>query len=62
MLDMLKKQSDHPLASLKSTQQLLGNLPVDNAVKLLQEISHWVEVATDPANKFRLDHQLAVLA
>ena len=61
MLDMLKKQSDHPLASLKSAQQLLGNLPVDNAVKLLQEVSHWVEVATDPANKFRLDHQLAVL-
>lgn len=61
MLDMLKKQSDHPLVSLKSTQQLLTDLPVDDAVKLLQEISHWVEAATDSANKFRLDHQLAVL-
>lgn len=61
MLDLLKKQSDHPLASLKSTQQLLRNLPLGDAVKLLQEISHWVEAVTDPANKFRLDHQLAVL-
>ena len=61
MLDLLKKQSDHPLGSLRSAQQLLGNLPTDDAAKLLQEISHWAEAAVDPANKFRLDHQLAVL-
>ena len=61
MLSLLKKNPDHPLMSLKSTQQLLGTLPTDDAAKLLQEVSHWAESATDPANKFRLDHQLAVL-
>lgn len=49
------------LADLKSTRQLLDSLPTNNAPKLLQELSHWIEYAIDPANKFRLDHQLAVL-
>ena len=61
MLDLIKKQSDHPLESLKSTQQLLDNLQTDDAVKLLQEISHWAESAVEPANRFRLNHQVAVL-
>jgi hypothetical protein len=61
MWELIDKQFDHPLANLKSARKLLDNLPRDDASKLLLEISHWAEAATEPANEFKLSHQHALL-
>jgi len=61
MLSFLSNKSDHPLANLKSAQQLLDHLSKTDAVEVLNEIGHWIEALIDPANEFRLDHQYAVL-
>ncbi len=61
MLGFFSNKSDHPLANLKSAQQLLDGLPKTDAVEVLQEIGHWIEALIDPENEFRLDHQYAVL-
>lgn len=61
MWELIDKQFDHPLANLKSARKLLDNLPKDDASKLLLEISHWAEAATEPANEFKLSHQHALL-
>lgn len=61
MLRLFGSKSDHPLANMKSAQQLLDALPKADAVDVLQEIGHWIEELFDPANDFRLDHQFAVL-
>ena len=61
MLGLFSNKSDHPLANLKSIQQLLNNLPATDGVGMLDEIGHWVEELFDPANEFRLDHQFAAL-
>jgi hypothetical protein len=61
MLGFFSNKSDHPLADLKSAQQLLDGLPKTDAVEVLQEIGHWIEALIDPENEFRLDHQYAVL-
>src|SRR5512139_3263327 len=61
MLRLFGSGSDHPLATLKSGQELLDSLPKNDAVEVLSEIAHWIEALFDPANDFRLDHQLAML-
>lgn len=61
MLSFFGNKSDHPLADLKSAQQLLDDLPKTDAVEVLQEVAHWIETLFDPAHEFRLDHQFAVL-
>ncbi|HEU0186552.1 MAG TPA: hypothetical protein VFR06_01520 [Gallionellaceae bacterium] len=61
MLRLFGSGSDHPLSSLKSAQQLLEGLPKNDAVEVLQEIGHWIEELFEPANGFRLDHQLGML-
>jgi hypothetical protein len=61
MLGLFSNKSDHPLANLKSAQQLLDALPKTDPVEVLQEVGHWIEALFDPANEFRLDHQFAVL-
>lgn len=61
MLGLFGSGSDHPLATVKSAQQLLEGLPKNDAVEVLQEIGHWIEALFDPANGFRLDHQVAML-
>ena len=61
MLGFFSNKSDHPLADLKSAQQLLEGLPKNDAVEVLQEIAHWIEALIDPENEFRLDHQYAML-
>lgn len=61
MLGIFGSKSDHPLANLKTAQQLLDGLPKTDVVELLQDIGHWIEVLFDPANGFRLDHQFNVL-
>ena len=60
MLGLFSNKSDHPLASLKSAQQLLDALPKNDSVEVLDEIGHWIEALFDPAHEFRLDHQFTV--
>lgn len=55
------KKSDHPLANLKSAQQVLADVPKGDAIKALQELTGWVESLRDHADEFRLDHEVAVL-
>lgn len=61
MLGMFSNKSDHPLANLKSAQQLLNDLPKSDAVEVLKELGQYIEMLFNPANGFRLDHQFAVL-
>ena len=61
MLGFFSNKSDHPLANLKSAQQLLDDLPKTDPIAVLQEIGHWIEALFDEENAFRLDHQFAVM-
>jgi len=61
MLGFFSNKSDHPLANLKSAQQLMDGLPTTDPVQVLQEIGHWIEALFDEDNSFRLDHQFAVM-
>jgi hypothetical protein len=61
MLGLFSNKSDHPLANLKSAQQLLDDLPKGDPVEVLQEVGDWIEELFDPENSFRMDHQFAVL-
>jgi hypothetical protein len=54
------KKSDHPLAEIKSVQALLDNLPKNDALKSLMELTELIESATEYTD-FQLDHQFAVL-
>jgi hypothetical protein len=54
------KKSDHPLAEIKSVQVLLDNLPKNDALKSLMELTELIESATEYTD-FQLDHQFAVL-
>jgi hypothetical protein len=56
------KKSDHPLADIKSAQQLLEAIPKDDTLKALTEISSWLEVLNDHPEEFKLEHQVAVLS
>ncbi len=60
MLGLFGKKSDHPMADLKSAQQLLADLPKDDSVKALHELAGWIDsVRIDTA--IRLDNRFAVL-
>ena len=61
MLGIFSNKSDHPLANLKSAQQLLEALPKTDSVVVLDEVGHWIESLFDPGSTFRIDHQFAVL-
>ena len=54
------KKSDHPLADVKSVQELLDNLPKNDAFKSLMELTELIESVTENT-EFKLDHQFAVL-
>ncbi len=54
------KKSDHPLADIKSVQELLDNLPRNDAYKSLAELTELIELLTAQAD-FKLDYQFAVL-
>lgn len=60
-LGLFGKKSDHPLADLKTAQQLLDDIPKTDSLKALQEISEGIESIREQANDFKLDHQWAVL-
>lgn len=62
LASLFGKKSDHPLADIKSVQQLLEVLPKADAFKALEEITGWIEELENRATEFRLDHQVAVLS
>ncbi|MDH4234639.1 MAG: hypothetical protein OEV15_05855, partial [Gallionella sp.] len=53
-------KSDHPMADIKSAQELLDGLQKNDAHKSLVELAEWVEMLMEHTD-FKLDHQLAVL-
>jgi len=59
-LGFFDKKSDHPLADLKSVQQMMQDLPKNDALKALQEISDWLESANNYAD-FRADHRWEIV-
>ncbi len=61
MLGLFGKRSDHPLANIKSAQQVLEELPKNDAQSTVQELIGWIESIVELADDFRLDHELAVL-
>lgn len=60
-LGLFGKKSDHPLADIKTAQQLLDDVPKADSLKALQELSEWMESIREQAGDFKLDHQWAVL-
>jgi hypothetical protein len=54
------KKSDHPLADVKSVQELLDNLPKNDAIKSLMELTEMVESVTENP-EFKLEYQFDVL-
>lgn len=60
MLGLFGKKSDHPMADVKSAQELLNDLPKSDALKTLLELTSWVEAVREHA-EFQLDNQVAVL-
>lgn len=61
VLGLFSKKSDHPLADIKSAQQLLDDIPKADSIKALSELSEWVESLRAHADEFKTDHQWAVL-
>jgi len=61
VLGLFGKKSDHPLAEMKSAQSLLDDLPKQDSIKSLQELTDWLEAIVEQAENFKLDHQWAVL-
>lgn len=57
---LLGRKIDHPLADIKAVQALLDDLPKQDALKSLMELTEWMEsVASN--SEFKLEHQLAVV-
>jgi hypothetical protein len=61
VLGLFSKKSDHPLADIKSVQNLLDDLPKADSLKALHELSEWMEALREHAPVFRADHQWTVL-
>src|SRR5512143_3494948 len=61
MLGIFGKKSDHPLADIKSAQQVLDDVPKNDALNAVQELTGWIESIVELADDFRLDHEFAVL-
>lgn len=60
MLGLFGKKSDHPMADLKSAHQLLEEVPKNDALKALLEITAWIESVRSDGD-IRLDNRFAVL-
>ncbi len=61
MLGIFGKKSDHPLADIKSAQQVLEEVSKSDALIALQELTGWIESIVEQGDDFRLDHKFAVL-
>lgn len=55
------KQCDHPMADVKSAQQLLDDLPKHDAIKSVTELTEWLE-SVSVHEEFKLADQYAVLS
>ncbi len=55
------KKSDHPMADVKTAQAVLDDLPRNDALKLVTELTDWIESVADFAEG-RLADQFAVLS
>ena len=54
------KKPDHPLADIKTAQQLIQDLPKNDALKSLLEISDWFE-SVEQINDFRADQRFEIV-
>ncbi|MBU0621402.1 MAG: hypothetical protein KJ795_06115 [Gammaproteobacteria bacterium] len=61
MLGIFGKKSDHPLADIKSVQELLNEVPKNDAFTVVHEMTDLIESLLEQSDAFRLDHQLTVL-
>lgn len=61
VLGLFGKKSEHPLAEMKSAQELLDDIPKSDSLRALQEISDWVQAICERGGDFRLDHEWTVL-
>jgi hypothetical protein len=61
MLGIFGKKSDHPLADIKTAQQVLEGVSKTDALNTVQELTSWIESILELAEDFRLDHEFAVL-
>ncbi|MDO8988334.1 MAG: hypothetical protein Q7U91_01740 [Sideroxyarcus sp.] len=61
MLGFFGKKLDHPLMDIKSAQQALEDIPKNDALNTVQEITSWIESILELADDFRLDHEFALL-
>jgi hypothetical protein len=61
MLGIFGKKSDHPLADIKTAQEVLEEIPKHDALNAVQELTGWIEIIIELAGEYRLDHELALL-
>lgn len=61
MLGLFSKKSDHPMADVKAAQQLLEEVPKNDPLKALLEITAWIESVRSDGD-IRLDSRFAVLS
>jgi hypothetical protein len=55
------KKCDHPMADVKSAQQLLDDLPKHDAIKSVTELTEWIE-SVSVHEEFKFADQYAVLS
>jgi len=60
MWGLFGRKSDHPMADLASAQELLAEVPKNDALKALLEITAWIESVRSDGH-IRLDTRFAVL-
>jgi hypothetical protein len=59
-LGFFDQKPDHPLADIKTAQQLIQDLPKNDALKSLLEISDWFE-SVEQINDFRADQRFEIV-
>lgn len=60
-MGLFGSKSDHPMADVKSAQKLLSDVPKNDPLKALLEITDWIESVTDSAS-FHADQRFEVLS
>lgn len=61
MLGIFGKKLDHPLADIKTAQQLLDEVSKSDALNAVQELTDWIESLVEQADNFKVDHEFTVL-
>jgi hypothetical protein len=60
ILNLFSSRPDHPLGEPKELKRVIGELPLDNAFKAVDEIAGWFE-SLQHADDFRVDHYFEVV-